>query len=48
MVYRETVEEQAETTHLFGEERGECFELSNVAFVEGEEQFLEPFMLRPI
>jgi len=39
---------EVEATHFFGEERCQCFELSNVAFVESEEKFLQPFVLRPV
>ncbi len=31
--------------HLFGEERGECFELADIALVEREQQLLDPLVL---
>ena len=31
-------------TNLFGEERGECLELADIALVEREQQLLDPLM----
>ena len=37
--------ETSQRLYFFGEQRGKSLEFANVPFVEGKQQFLQPFML---